>query len=77
MKGAKMSIITSENKAHAAACIESEMQRQAAMATASTAAQVKAVDIAHYRRVIASCKLNGLPYSNVSEALEFLGTGGA
>jgi hypothetical protein len=71
-----MSVITSENKIHAAACADSEMQRQAAMATATTAAQVAAVDIAHYRRIIASCKLNNLPFSNFTQALINLGTGG-
>jgi hypothetical protein len=71
-----MSVINSENKIHAAACLDSEGQRQAAMATATTAAQVAAVDIAHYRRIIASCKLNGLPSSNFTQALFNLGTGG-
>jgi hypothetical protein len=75
-KDAEMSVITSENKTHAATCIDSEMQRQAAMSTAVTAAQVAAVDIAHYRRIIASCKLNGLPFSNFTQALINLGTGG-
>jgi hypothetical protein len=72
-----MAIIQSENKAHAATCVDSEMQRQAAMATATTVAQVQAVDIAHYRRIIASCKSNGLPFSNFTQALINLGTGGA
>jgi hypothetical protein len=52
------------------------MQRQAAMATAFTTAAVKSADIAHYRRIIASAKLNGVPYGVFVEALEFLGTGG-
>jgi N-acetylglutamate synthase/N-acetylornithine aminotransferase len=69
-------VIRSENKAHEAACIFSEMQRQAAMATAFTTAAVKSADIAHYRRIIASAKLNGVPYGVFVEALEFLGTGG-
>jgi hypothetical protein len=72
-----MSVITSENKIHAAACVDSEMQRQAAMATATTTAQVAAVDIAHYRRIIASCKSNNLPFGNFTQALINLGTGGA
>ena len=45
-----MSVISSEHRAHAATCANSEMLRQAAMATATTVAQVQAVDIAHYRR---------------------------
>jgi hypothetical protein len=72
-----MSIIKSGHTVHDAACADSEMQRQAAMATASTAAQVAAVDIAHYRRIIASCKLNGLPFNNFTHALWTLGTGGS
>jgi hypothetical protein len=71
-----LSIIRSDNRAHEAACADSEQQRQAAMSTAVTAAQVAAVDIAHYRRIIASCKLNGLPFSEFSFALKTLGTGG-
>jgi hypothetical protein len=31
----------------------------------------------HYRRVIASCKANGLPFSNFTYALIDLGTGGS
>jgi hypothetical protein len=71
-----MSVINSENKSREATCNNSEMLRQAAMATASTAAQVAAVNIAHYRRIIASCKLNNLPFSNFTHALMNLGTGG-
>jgi hypothetical protein len=70
-----MSSIRSDNKIHEAACINSEMLRQADMATATTAAQVKAADVAHYRRVIASAKLNGLPFVEFTRALMDLGTG--
>jgi hypothetical protein len=68
-----MSSIRSDNKIHEAACINSEMLRQADLATATTAAQVKAVDVSHYRRVIASCKANGLPYNEFNFALKTLG----
>ena len=64
-------MIRSENKAHEAACIFSEMQRQAAMATAFTTAAVKSADIAHYRRIIASAKLNGVePQGWLTDVLE-------
>jgi hypothetical protein len=72
-----MTSINSTNRVHQAACDNSEMLRQAAMATAITAAQVRAVDIAHYRRIVASCVANGLPFSNFTECLIELGTGGA
>lgn len=71
-----MSVIQSTHAAHAAACVSSESQRQAAMATATTTAQLVAVEVAHLRRIVASCKTNGLPYGNFTEALTFLGTGG-
>jgi hypothetical protein len=71
-----MPVIKTGLAVHDAACSDSEMQRQAPMATASTAAQVAAVDIAHYRRIIASCKLNGLPFNSFTHALWCLGTGG-
>ena len=64
-----MSVIKSENKTHEATCTNSEMLRQAAMSTATTVAQVKAADIAHYRRVIASCVTNNLPFSNFTYAV--------
>jgi hypothetical protein len=72
-----MSSIRSDNKIHEAACINSEMlMRQSAMDTATTAAQVKAADVSHYRRIISSCKLNGLPFNEFTRALMDLGTGG-
>jgi hypothetical protein len=71
-----MSVIKSGNNSHDAACVSAELARQNAMATATTTAQIAAVDIAFYRAVIASCKLNGLPYSNFQHALWCLGTGG-
>jgi hypothetical protein len=46
------------------------------MATATTTAQVAAIDVAFYRAIIASCKINNLPYSNFTHALWCLGTGG-
>jgi hypothetical protein len=69
-------IVRSDHKAHESACANAEMLRQSAMSTATTAAQVKAVDVSFYRAVIASCKLNGLPFNNFTQALMDLGTGG-
>jgi hypothetical protein len=68
-----MPSIRSDNRVHESACASAEMQRQASMATATTAAQVSAVDIAFYRAIIASCKLNGLPYNEFNFALKTLG----
>jgi hypothetical protein len=81
----KMSVITSENKTHAATCSVSESTRQAAIATAEAAgggsatiaAAIKVAEIAHYRRIIGSCVANSLPFSNFTQALINLGTGGA
>ncbi|MCK1627403.1 hypothetical protein IVA98_30680 [Bradyrhizobium sp. 160] len=61
------------------------MSRQAAVAAAYAAgggsaviaAAIRTAEIAHYRRIIASCKANGLPFSNFTVALVDLGTGGA
>jgi hypothetical protein len=73
-----MSAIRSDNKAHESACSIAESNRQAAMAAAgSSAAAVRAADVAFYRAVIASCKTNSLPFSNFTYALIDLGTGGA
>jgi hypothetical protein len=69
-------VISHENKIHEVACSIAENNRQTAMATAVTTAQVKAVDVAFYRAVITSCKAQGLPFSNFTHALWCLGTGG-
>ena len=71
-----MSIIKTGHAVHDAACVNAELARQNAMSTATTTALVKAADIAFYRAVIASCKLNGLPFTNFSHAIWDLGTGG-
>jgi hypothetical protein len=70
-----MSVITSENKTHAATCANAEMIRQVACAGATPAA-IRTAEIAFYRSVIASCVANGLPFSNFTQALINLGTGG-
>jgi hypothetical protein len=72
-----MSVIKSGHAAHDLACASAELARQNSMSAATTTAQVQAVDIAFYRAVIASCKLNGLPFSNFTHALWCLGTGGS
>jgi hypothetical protein len=85
MKGAEMSVITSENKTHAVTCNASESTRQSAIAaadaagggSAAIAAAIKVAEIAHYRRIIASCVANSLPFSNFTQALINLGTGSA
>ena len=85
MKGAEMSVIQSENKAHAATCAISESTRQSAVAaavaagggSAAVAAAIVTAEIAHYRRIVASCVANSLPFSNFTQALINLGTDGA
>jgi hypothetical protein len=73
-----MPAIRSDNKVHEASCATAESNRQAVIAAAgSSAAAVKAADVAFYRAVIASCKTNSLPFSNFTYALIDLGTGGA
>jgi hypothetical protein len=73
-----MPVIQHENKIHERACSIAESNRQAAVAAAgSSAAALKAADVAFYRAVIASCKTNNLPFSNFTYALIGLGTGGA
>ncbi|MET4345508.1 hypothetical protein [Bradyrhizobium sp. RT9a] len=80
-----MAVIQSEHKIHASACIDSEMTRQAGVAaayaagggSAAVATAIRAAEVAHYRRIIASCKANGLPFNNFGDALRDLGTGGA
>jgi hypothetical protein len=81
----KMTSINSTNKAHQATCDASESTRQAAVAaaeaagggSATIAAAIRVAEIAHYRRIIASCVANSLPFSNFTQALINLGTGGA
>ncbi len=63
-----MSVIESTNRGHAATCCDSEGTRQQAVAaailagggSATVAAAVRTAEIAHYRRIIASCLANGL-----------------
>jgi hypothetical protein len=72
-----MTSIYSTNKTHQTACDNSEMLRQAAIAAAGgSAAAIKVAEIAHDRRIIASCVANSLPFSNFTYALIELGTGG-
>lgn len=73
-----MPAIRHDNKIHEAACSVAESSRQAAVAAAgSSGAAVVAAEVAYYRAVIASCKANSLPFSNFTQALINLGTGGA
>lgn len=80
-----MAVIQSENRTHAGTCVDSEMTRQGDIAaaraagggSAAIAAAIKTAEIAHYRRIIASCKANSLPFNNFTVALWDLGTGGA
>jgi hypothetical protein len=72
----------SDNKTHQTTCNASEATRQqdvtAAIALGGNAAvaAIKTAEIAHYRRIIASCVSNNLPFGNFSQALINLGTGG-
>jgi hypothetical protein len=77
-----MSSMLSDHKIHQATCNTSETTRQTdvaaaiALGGAAAVAAIKTAEIAHYRRVVASCLTNGLPFSNFSQALINLGTGG-
>ena len=72
-----MPVIKSDNKVHEAACAIASSNHQAAIAAAgSSAAAVVAADVAFWRAIISSCKLQGLPFSNFTHALWCLGTGG-
>ena len=76
-----MAIIQSDNKTHAATCATSEGSRQNDVAqaviagggSATVAAAVKTAEVAHYRRVIASCQATGQPYAQFLETLRFMG----
>jgi hypothetical protein len=80
-----MSVINSENKAHAATCVASEMTRQGAVAAAivagggspTVASAVRTAEVAHYRRLGASCLANGLQSAQFGQALSDLGTPGS
>jgi hypothetical protein len=73
-----LSVIRSDHKIHEAACAIAESNRQATIAASgSTTSGCIAADVAFYRAVISSCKANGLPFSNFTQALINLGTGGA
>ncbi|WP_445215686.1 hypothetical protein ACKWRH_24965 [Bradyrhizobium sp. Pa8] len=77
--------IRTGNKTHDTTCAASEMNRQNDVAqailtgggNAAVAAAVRTAEIAHYRRIIASCLSQGLPSSNFTQALRDLGTGGS
>jgi hypothetical protein len=79
-----MPIVQHENKAHEATCNLSEGVRQNAVSAAIRAggsgstvnSAVKTAEIAHYRRIIASCRANGLPFGDFTQALKDLGTDG-
>ena len=74
-------IISHADKIHEATVNLAEMNRQAGIATAVLAgggsaavgAAVKAVDIAFYRAVVASCLARGQSSSNFTQALRDLG----
>lgn len=74
-----MAIIQHENKAHEATCNLSEGTRQNAVSVAIAAggstvgAAVRTAEIAHYRRIIASCVAHDLPYGDFNQALRDLG----
>jgi hypothetical protein len=73
-----MPSIRSDNKTHEQTCSVLESTRQAAIAAAgSSAAAIRTAEIAYYRSIIASCVTNNLPFSNFTQALINLGTGGA
>ena len=72
-----MPVIKSDHKVHEAACAIASSDHMAAVAAAgSSAAAVKAADVAFYRAVISSCKLQGLPFQSFGHSLWCLGTGG-
>jgi hypothetical protein len=81
----ELAIIKSDHRAHAATCVASEGNRQNDVAqailagggSATIGAVVRTAEIAHYRRIIASCLANGLSSSNFTQALRDLGTGGS
>jgi hypothetical protein len=78
-----MSSMLSDHKVHQTNCNASETTRQADVATAialggnAAVAAIRSAEISHYRRIINSCTANGLPFSNFTQALINLGTGGA
>ena len=72
-----MPVIKSTHVVHEATCAIASSNHMAAVAAAgSSAAAVKAADIAFWRSVVASCQANNLPFSNFTHALWSLGTGG-
>jgi hypothetical protein len=77
-----MSTLLSDHKIHQTTCNASEATRQqdvtAAIALGGNAAvaAIKSAEIAHYRRIVASCTANNLPFGNFAQALINLGTGG-
>jgi ferritin-like metal-binding protein YciE len=71
-----MSMIRSGNKAHDDACAIAEGVRQSVVVAGASAATIKASEIAFYRSLVASAKLNGLQHGQFTSALMELGTGG-
>jgi hypothetical protein len=64
-------------RTHRATLVASEGTRQAAYAAASNQAAVRAADIAHFRRIVASGLANGIEVGFARAALVELCTGGA
>jgi hypothetical protein len=65
--------IKTGNATHDATCQKAEHDRQIAMASATTQAQVTAADIAYYKTVRDSAFNNGLPHAEFIQALRNLG----
>jgi hypothetical protein len=69
---------TAAMRAHRATLVASEGTRQVAIAAAGgSQASIKAADIAHFRRIVASGLTNGVEVGFARAALQELGTGGA
>jgi len=69
-----MSLLHSDNAVHRGNLLAAEQVRQATAGT--TAASVKAADIAFYRSALSSAKANGCGHGQFVDALRELGTGG-
>jgi hypothetical protein len=70
-----MSVIKSDNFTHASNCALSEMQRQVAVAAASTQAAVRSAELTHNRTCLASAKANNCGLDPFLTALRELGVG--
>jgi hypothetical protein len=71
-----MSIIHSDNATHRANLLSYEAARQAAYAADSSAAAIKAAELAFYRSARSSAIANNCSPSQFTVALVQLGTGG-